>query len=120
MMLITMLRAKIHRAIVTEVALNYAGSISIDEDLLDEAGILPYEKVQVVNVANGARFETYTIAAPRGGGAVALNGAAARLGLPGDPVIIMAYTQMEKAEAQGHRPVVVTVDSHNRSRKNGL
>ncbi|MDI6710658.1 MAG: aspartate 1-decarboxylase [Thermoanaerobacterales bacterium] len=113
-MLLTMLKAKIHRAVVTAVDLNYAGSITIDEELLEAAGILPYEQVQVVNTANGARFETYAIPGPRGGGTVALNGAAARLGLPGDRVIIMAYARMEEDEARAHRPAVVTVDAGNK------
>lgn len=115
-MLLTMLKAKIHRAVVTAVDLNYAGSITVDEELLEAAGILPYEQVQVVNIANGARFETYAIPGPRGGGTVALNGAAARLALPGDHVIIMAYGQMDETEARAHRPVVVTVDAENKKR----
>lgn len=113
-MVLTMLKAKIHRAVVTAVDLNYAGSITVDEALLEAAGILPYEQVQVVNIANGARFETYAIPGPRGGGTVALNGAAARLAVPGDRVIIMAYARMDEAEARAHRPAVVTVDGKNR------
>ena len=86
-----MMRAKIHRATVTEANLNYVGSITIDEDILDTVGIYPHEQVQIVDNNNGARFETYTIAGPRGSGMVCLNGAAARLVQPGDIIIIMAY-----------------------------
>ena len=93
-MLITLLKAKLHRATVTEANLNYTGSITIDRDLVDEAGIFIHEKVQIVNNNNGARFETYVIEGERGSGVVCLNGAAARLVQPGDKIIIMAYAQM--------------------------
>lgn len=113
-MLLTLLKAKLHRATVTEANLNYTGSITIDRDLLDEAGIFIHEKVQIVNNNNGARFETYVIEGERGSGTVCLNGAAARLVQPGDKVIIMAYALMSPEEAQGHKPVVLLLDDGNR------
>ncbi|MGQ9512083.1 aspartate 1-decarboxylase [Thermodesulfitimonas sp.] len=113
-MLLTMLRGKIHRATVKETNLNYAGSITIDEALLDAADILPGERVQVVNINNGARLETYAIAGPRESGIVALNGAAARLGEPGDKIIIIAYAFIPYQEARGFRPRIVVVDENNR------
>lgn len=109
-----MCRAKIHRATVTQVDLDYEGSISIDEALLEAANMLPYEQAQVVNINTGARFETYAISAPRGSGTVALNGAAARLALVGDLVIVMAYALCTDEEALGVRPRVVRVDGANR------
>lgn len=112
-MLLTMLKAKLHRATVTEANLNYTGSITIDRDLLDQAGIFIYEKVQIVNNNNGARFETYVIEGARGSGVICLNGAAARLVQPGDKVIIMAYTQMTPEEAQAHKPVVLLLGDNN-------
>jgi len=112
--LLTMLRGKIHRATVRETNLNYAGSITIDEALLEAADILPGEKVQVVNINNGARLETYVIAGPRESGIVALNGAAARLGEPGDRIIIIAYALVPYQEARGFRPRIVVVDENNR------
>lgn len=115
-MKITMLRAKIHRAVVTQARLDYVGSISIDEDLLQKSGILEYERVQVVNVNNGARFETYTIASKERG-VICLNGAAARCAQEGDRVIIMAYTQLEVGEAKNFKPKVVFVDANNKSTK---
>ncbi|WP_274585401.1 aspartate 1-decarboxylase [Neisseria leonii] len=115
-MLRTMLGGKIHRAVVTGADLNYVGSITVDSDLLDAAGILPNEKVAVVNNNNGQRFETYTIAGARGSGVVCLNGAAARLVQPGDIVIIMSYLQLDEAEAAAYRPKVVLVDEANRIR----
>jgi len=108
----TVCHAKIHRATVTDADLNYVGSLTVDEALLKEADILPYEKVQVVNVTNGARFETYIM--PGGPGEVIVNGAAARLAQPGDIVIIMAYVQLEDAEARRHQIRVVHVDSENK------
>ena len=108
-MLVTMLKGKIHRATVTEAKLNYVGSITIDEDLLDAAGILEYEYVQIADVDNGARFETYTIAGERGSGMICLNGAAARQVQLGDKVIIMAYAQMTPEEAKTHKPSVVFI-----------
>ena len=97
---LTMLKGKIHRATVVQAELNYVGSITIDEDLLDAAGILEYEKVHIVDVNNGARFETYTIAGERGSGMICLNGAAARCSEVGDKVIIMAYCQVDINEAK--------------------
>lgn len=110
---IEMLQGKIHRATVTQAELNYVGSITVDEDLLDEAGILEYQKVQIVDVDNGSRFETYTIKGDRGTGTICLNGAAARCVATGDKVIIMAYGQMDPVEAKTHRPKVVFVDGNN-------
>lgn len=111
---ITMLKSKIHRATVTEAALHYVGSITIDEDLLDAAGILEYEYVQIADVDNGERFETYTIAGERGSGTICLNGAAARKVQTGDKIIIMAYASMTPEEAKGHKPQVVFVDDDNK------
>ncbi|MDO5352045.1 MAG: aspartate 1-decarboxylase [Succinatimonas sp.] len=113
MMLYTMMHGKIHRATITEANLEYVGSITIDQDLLDAAGILPGEKVQIVNNNNGARLETYTIAGKRGSGVICLNGAAARCAMKGDIVIIIAYAQMDEAEAKALSPKVVLVDEHN-------
>jgi aspartate 1-decarboxylase len=113
-MFLTMFRSKIHRATVTEANLNYMGSITIDEALLEASGILPNEKVQVVNNNNGNRFETYVIRGPRNSGIVCLNGAAARLAQPGDVVIIIAYALLDYQEAQTFKPTVVMVDSKNR------
>ena len=112
-MLYTMMHGKIHRATITEAKLEYVGSITIDQDLLDAAGILPGEKVQIVNNNNGARLETYTIAGKRGSGVICLNGAAARCAMKGDIVIIIAYAQMDEAEAKALSPKVVLVDEHN-------
>ena len=112
-MIYTMMHGKIHRATVTEANLNYVGSITIDEDLLDAAGILPGEKVQIVNNNNGARLETYTIPGKRGSGVICLNGAAARCALEGDIVIIIAYAQMDEKEAKALEPKVVLVDKQN-------
>ena len=113
-MQLTMLKGKIHRATVVQAELDYVGSITVDEDLLDASGILEYEKVQIVDVNNGNRFETYTIAGERGSGMICLNGAAARLVTPGDHVIIMAYGTMTPMEAASHKPKVVFVDEHNK------
>ncbi len=112
-----MFKGKIHRARVTGADLYYEGSITVDEALLEAANILPYEKVQVVNVTNGARLETYTIPGERGSGIICLNGAAARLNAPGDEVIIIAYAEMTPEEARRHRPRVVLVDESNRPRE---
>jgi aspartate 1-decarboxylase len=109
-----MLKSKIHRAVLTEANLNYAGSITIDLDLMDAADILPYEQVQVVNNNNGARFETYCIEGSRGSGVICLNGAAARLGQPGDILIILSYTQVSEDEARRYQPRVVLVNKYNR------
>ncbi len=113
-MFITMFKGKIHRATVTEANLNYVGSITIDSDLLDAAGILPGEKVQIVNNNNGERLETYTIPGARGSGIICLNGAAARLTQVGDIVIIIAYAMMTTEEAKSFEPKVVFVDRNNR------
>mgnify|MGYP001111154796 CR=1 FL=1 len=113
-MLITICKSKIHRATVTDCSLNYVGSISIDADLIKKAGLVPYEKVQVANINNGERFETYVIEAPAGSGTVALNGAAARKGDKGDLVIIIAYGHIDREEAAGFKPAVVHVDSNNK------
>ncbi|MBW4487388.1 MAG: aspartate 1-decarboxylase [Trichocoleus desertorum ATA4-8-CV12] len=110
----TLLLAKIHSCTLTAANLNYVGSISIDEVLLNAAGILPYEQVQVVNVANGERLITYAIPAPANSGAIELNGAAARLGMKGDRVIIMTYAQFDTTEVETHCPTVVLVDERNR------
>ena len=110
---ITMLKGKIHRATVTQAELNYVGSITVDADLLDAAGILEYEAVQVVNIANGNRFLTYTIAGERGSGVICLNGAAARQAQTGDKVILMSYAQVTPEEAKTMQPKVVLVDEHN-------
>lgn len=112
-MLITMLKGKIHRATVTEAQLDYVGSITIDEDLLDASGILEYEQVQIVDINNGNRFETYTIAGKRGSGMICLNGAAARCVTLGDKVIIMAYAQMSPEEVEKNPPKVVFVEENN-------
>ncbi|MGA4721885.1 aspartate 1-decarboxylase [Fictibacillus nanhaiensis] len=106
-------KSKIHRAVVTEANLNYVGSITIDQDILDASDILENEKVQIVNVTNGARLETYVISGPRGTGTICLNGAAARLVQPGDIVIIISYAIMNEEEVQNHEPKVVLVNENN-------
>ncbi|MBR3617491.1 MAG: aspartate 1-decarboxylase [Acholeplasmatales bacterium] len=111
---ITMLKSKIHRATVTEADVDYVGSITIDSNLLDEAGILEYEKVQIVDVNNGARFETYTIKGTPNSGIICLNGAAALCSNVGDKVIIMAYANMNQEEAINHKPNVLFVDDNNK------
>lgn len=116
-MTLTMLKSKIHRATVTEAELNYVGSITVDSTLLEEAGILEYEKVQVVNINNGARIETYTIAGEAGSGVVCLNGAAARCASRGDKVIIMAYASMDAEEAKKFKPTVIFTDDKNKISK---
>ncbi len=113
-MLRTMCKGKIHRATVTQANLNYIGSITIDQDLLDAANIYPYEKVQVVNINNGSRLETYTIAGARGSGVICLNGAAARLTAEGDIVIIISYGQYNEEEVRALVPQIVFVDENNR------
>ena len=112
----TLLGSKIHRAIVTQADLNYVGSITIDQDLLDAAGILVNEKVQVVNNNNGERFETYAISGERGSGVICLNGAAARLVQAGDVVIIMSYVTLSEPEISSHEPTVVLLDENNKIR----
>ena len=112
-MILTMLKAKIHRATVTEANLHYVGSITIDKNLLAESGMLPFEKVQIVNINNGERFETYIIEGEANSGVICLNGAAARLVVPGDKIIVMAYAQMSPEEAQTHKPVVLVMNEEN-------
>ncbi len=112
-MLRTMMKSKIHRATVTQADLHYVGSVTVDEDLLDAADLLPGELVHIVNVTNGARLETYTIAGRRGTGVLGINGAAARLVHPGDVVILIAYAQMTTEEARRFKPSVVFVDADN-------
>jgi aspartate 1-decarboxylase len=114
MQTITMLKSKIHRATVTEADVDYVGSITIDENLLDESGILEYEKVQIVDVNNGARFETYTIKGERGSGLICLNGAAALCSNVGDKIIIMSYQEATPAEAKELKPTVIFVDDDNK------
>lgn len=113
-MTLEMLKSKIHRATVTQAELNYVGSITIDERLMEAAGIYEYEKVQIADVDNGARFETYVIAGKPGSGTICLNGAAARMVQVGDKIIIMSYAGMTPAEADSHAPKVVFVDGENR------
>ena len=108
-MTVEMLKGKIHRATVVQAELDYVGSITVDEDLLEAAGIMEYEKVQIVDVNNGSRFETYTICGKRGSGMICLNGAAARCVSTGDKIIIMCYE-----EAKEHKPQVVFVDDENK------
>lgn len=112
-----MLKSKIHRATLTGKALHYEGSIQVDRRLLDAADILPGEQVHVLNVNSGERLITYAIAAPRGSGTVVLMGPAARLGEVGDPLIILAFGQMDEREAHRHKPMVVWVDQRNRLRR---
>lgn len=116
-MLVNMLKGKIHRATVVQAELNYVGSITVDPELMDAAGILEYEYVQIVDVENGNRFETYTIAGEPGSGMICLNGAAARQVAVGDHVIIMCYAQMTPEEAKEHKPHVVFVDESNQIRQ---
>lgn len=113
-MTITMLKGKIHRAVVQQAALDYVGSITIDPELLEAANIYEYEKVQIVDVENGVRFETYTIFGEPGSGMICLNGAAARQVQVGDHIIIMSYCEMTKEEVKTHKPYVVFVDEDNK------
>ncbi|MDR0271566.1 aspartate 1-decarboxylase [Paenibacillus sp.] len=112
-----MMKSKIHRATVTEANLNYVGSITIDENLMEAADLLENEKVQIVDNNNGARLETYVIPGPRGSGVICLNGAAARMVQPGDTVIIMSYAMMSNEEIKTHKPTVVFVDEFNKPMK---
>lgn len=112
-MKLNMLKAKIHRARVVQAELNYVGSITIDEELLEASGILEYEMVQVVDIDNGSRFETYTIAGKRGSGLICVNGAAARCVQVGDRIIIMSYCQLNEEEAKVHKPRVIFVNEEN-------
>jgi aspartate 1-decarboxylase len=113
-MQLTLLKGKIHRATITQCDLNYEGSISVDSALMERAGILPHEQVDVLNINNGERFTTYAIPAPAGSGTIGVNGAAARLAQKGDLVIIVAYARMEEAEAKSFSPRVLLVDAHNK------
>ncbi len=114
-MTISLLKSKIHRAVITQAELNYIGSVTIDEELMDEAGLVEYERVHIVNINSGSRIETYCIAGERGSGVICLNGAAARSGQRGDLVIIMSYADMTPQEASSHSPRVVFVDEKNRA-----
>ena len=116
-MTVTMLKGKIHRAVVKQAELNYVGSITVDPELMEAAGIYEYELVQIVDVENGNRFETYTIAGEPGSGMICLNGAAARQVQVGDHVIIMCYCQMSPEELKEHKPKVVFVDDENKIAK---
>ena len=111
---LTMLKGKIHRATVTQAELDYVGSITIDTDLLNASGIREYEQVQIVNINNGARFSTYTIAGEVGSGVICLNGAAARHVQVHDKIIIMCYAQLNEIEVESHKPLVVFVDTNNK------
>ncbi|HEX5235932.1 MAG TPA: aspartate 1-decarboxylase [Silvibacterium sp.] len=113
-MLIKLMKAKIHRATVTQSDLHYEGSIGIDEYLLDQSGILPFEAVHVWNLNNATRFETYAIPLKRHSGEICINGAAARLAQPGDLVIVASFCWMDDGEAHAHKPTVVLVDAKNR------
>ena len=113
-MLLSMFKSKIHRATVTQADLNYRGSLTLDPILIEAAEMIPFEEVHVLNINTGDRFTTYIIEGERGSGVVCLNGAAARLGQPGDLVIVLTYAQMEREEALQHQPIVVQVDSKNR------
>jgi len=115
-MRLSVFKSKIHRCRVTEANLNYEGSVTIDADLMEAADILPHEQVQVLNVNNGERFDTYAIRGPRGSGVICLNGPAARLAHVGDLVIILTYASMEREELERHTPRVVMVDDRNRIR----
>ena len=113
----TMCKSKIHRGVLTGADVHYEGSLTVDLDLMDAADMREFEKVQVVNVNNGARLETYLIAGARGSGVLQLNGAAARLGVPGDLVIVISYAEYEEAELEAFAPRLVFVDERNRIRK---
>jgi aspartate 1-decarboxylase len=113
MMTIEILKSKIHRATITQANLNYIGSISIDENLMDAANLIEFEKVQVVNINNGERLETYVIKGERGSGVISLNGAAARKAAVGDLVIIAAFAQMDPEEARKYKPAIVFPDANN-------
>lgn len=112
-MILTLLKSKIHRATVTQAELDYVGSITIDKNLMDAAGIQEYEQVHVADIDNGNRLVTYAIEGPAGSGIICINGASARLMGKGDKVIIMCYFQLEQEEAKGHQPTVVFVNEHN-------
>ncbi len=113
----SMFKSKIHRATVTEANIDYEGSCTIDQDLMDAADMLPYEQLEIWDVDNGARLSTYILPGPRGSGTICINGAAARLVRPGDKVILATFAEMEEAEARKHQPKVVLVDDKNRIRE---
>jgi aspartate 1-decarboxylase len=113
-MLRTLMKSKLHRATVTAANLHYVGSVTVDEDLMEAADLLPHERVQIVDVTNGARLETYVIPGPRGSGELCLNGAAARLVQPGDRVIVISYATYDAEEARAHVPTVVICDEDNK------
>ena len=119
-MFLTLLQAKLHRVRVTQADLDYEGSCGIDEGLLDASGLRENQYIELYNVNNGERFSTYIIKAPRGSGAISLNGAAARKALVGDLLIICSYSQYSEAEAENHQPIVVLVDEHNQPRVKAL
>lgn len=110
----TMMKSKIHRATVTDANLNYVGSITIDRELMDAGDLIEFEQVAIVNINNGARFETYVIEGERGSGDMCLNGAAARLAHPGDKIIVISYGSYDEAELAGYEPTIVHVDDENR------
>ena len=112
-----MLRAKIHRVVVTEADLDYEGSLTLDADLLDAAGMVPFEKIEVYNVARGTRFATYALEGRRGSGVCCVNGAAAHLASPGDRVIVASYAVIPEADVRSHRPKIVLVGEGNRIRE---
>ena len=116
-MLVTLMKAKLHRATVTQADLDYEGSIAIDADLLDAAGILPHEQVDVLNINNGQRFTTYAIVAPRGSRVIGVNGAAARLVQKNDKIIVVTYGQLPEQEARQWSPTVVLLDDRNEIKK---
>ena len=113
----TLCKSKIHRAVLTGADVHYEGSVTIDRDLMEAADLVEYERVQVVNVNNGARLETYVIEGPRGSGALQLNGAAARLGVVGDHVIVISYAEYDESELAAHQPRKVFVDERNRVKR---
>ncbi len=113
-MFLHVLKSKIHRAIVTEANLEYEGSITIDEDLIEKAKFIPYEKLQIVNLNNGHRFETYCIPGPKKSGMICLNGGTARLGAPGDKIIIISYMLISNEELKKYKPIIIRVDDNNK------
>lgn len=110
----TVLKSKIHRATLTDADLHYEGSLTVDRNLMLEADMLPYEKVDVVNINNGARFTTYLIEGKAGSGEICLNGAAARLGQPGDLIIVISYVSVPESESTDHKPIIILVDDKNK------
>jgi aspartate 1-decarboxylase len=120
-LLVHLLKSKIHRATVTAASVDYEGSLTLAADLIESAGLLPYERILCSNMANGARWETYVIEGPRGSGAVELNGAVAHLGKAGDQVTIMSFTEIEAHQAAAHKPTVIVLDPQNRiAKRRGL